>query len=69
VPSKSPVKVHPEIPDIFGELHFVYMVPGGGGHFPLRVVNVTWTDLDPLAFILHLLKPVLDCNQVVLQFL
>jgi hypothetical protein len=26
------------------------------GHVSLRVVNVTWIDLDPLAFILHFLN-------------
>jgi hypothetical protein len=33
-----------------------------GGHVSLRVVNVTWIDLDSLAFILHFLKPVLNCK-------
>jgi hypothetical protein len=28
----------------------------GGGHVSLRMVNVTWIDLDPLAFILHFLN-------------
>jgi hypothetical protein len=27
-----------------------------GGHVSLRVVNVTWIDLDSLAFILHFLN-------------
>jgi hypothetical protein len=27
-----------------------------GGQVPLRMVNVTWTDLDSPAFILHLCK-------------
>jgi hypothetical protein len=27
-----------------------------GGHVSLRVVNVTWIDLNPLAFILHFLN-------------
>jgi hypothetical protein len=27
----------------------------GGGHVAVCVVNVTWIDLDPLAFILHFL--------------
>jgi hypothetical protein len=27
-----------------------------GGHVSLRVVNVTWIELDPLAFILHFLN-------------
>jgi hypothetical protein len=50
-PEKSPVKMQPETLDIFflGELHiFVWT----GRHISLRVVNVTRTDLDPLAFIL-----------------
>jgi hypothetical protein len=29
---------------------------GGGGHASLCVVNVSWIDLDPLAFILHFLN-------------
>jgi hypothetical protein len=44
---KFPVKVQPEILDVFlGELHVVYMAGGRGGSF--HVVNVTWADLDPL---------------------
>jgi hypothetical protein len=35
-----------------GKLHVVYM-DRGGGHVSLRVVNVTWTDLEPLTFVLH----------------
>jgi hypothetical protein len=35
-----------------------------GRHVSLRVVNVTWIDLDSLAFILHFFKPVLDCKYV-----
>jgi hypothetical protein len=33
-----------------------------GGYISLRVVNVTWIDLDPLAFILHFFKSILDCD-------
>jgi hypothetical protein len=44
---------------ILGELHIVYM-DQGGGHVLLRVVNVTWIDLDSLAFFLHFFKPVLN---------
>jgi hypothetical protein len=57
VPDKSPVKVQPEILDIFflGEFHVVYM-DGGGGHISLCVVNLTLTDVGPLAFILHFLN-------------
>jgi hypothetical protein len=45
VPGKPSVKVQPEITDIIlGELYVVYV----------NVVNVTWTNLDSLAFI-HLL--------------
>jgi hypothetical protein len=53
MPGKSPVKVQPKIPDIFLEELYSYelfMLSGGG---PLGVVIVTWTDLDLLAFILH----------------
>jgi hypothetical protein len=52
----SPVKVQPEILDIFlGEVYVVYTNRGGGGerNVSLHVVNVTLTDLNPLAFILH----------------
>jgi hypothetical protein len=52
VPGKFSVKVQPEILDFLGELHVIYM-DGRAGHVSLRVVNVTWTDLDPLAFVLH----------------
>jgi hypothetical protein len=48
---KSPVKVQPKTLEIFlGELYIVYM---GREHVSLRVVNVTWTEFDPLAFILY----------------
>jgi hypothetical protein len=56
-PSESPIKCSPKIRvlDIFlGELELFIWI---GGHICLRVVNVTWTELEPLAFILHL------CNQ------
>jgi hypothetical protein len=63
VKGKSPVTVWPKVLDTFlGELHVVYMDQGGGGHISLHVVNVTWIDVDPLAFILHFFKPVLDCK-------
>jgi hypothetical protein len=54
VPGKSPVKVY-KVLDIFllGKLHIVYIDRGA---VSLRVVNVTWIDLDSLAFILHLLN-------------
>jgi hypothetical protein len=52
-PGKSPVEVQPEILDIL--LRKVYTVYMDWGRFSLRVVNVTWTDLHSLAFILHLL--------------
>jgi hypothetical protein len=46
-----------EILDIFfrEELHIVYMARWGWGwgHVSLHVVNVTWVNLDPLAFTLH----------------
>jgi hypothetical protein len=56
VAGKSPAKWQPKILDIFfsGELHAVYM-DGGGGHVSLRVLNLTWINLDPLAFILILM--------------
>jgi hypothetical protein len=46
-------------PEIFvnfflGELHIVYM--GCRGHASFCVGNVTWFDLDTLAFILHFLN-------------
>jgi hypothetical protein len=54
VPGKSPVKVQPKILDIFlRELYIVYI--DWGEHSSLYVVNVIWTDLDLLAFILHFL--------------
>jgi hypothetical protein len=40
---------------------FIWGGGGGVGHISHHV-NVTSTDLDPLAFILHFLKPVLDCS-------
>jgi hypothetical protein len=33
-----------------------------GGHVSLRVLNITWIELDSLAFILHFYKPVLNCK-------
>jgi hypothetical protein len=58
-PGKSLVKVQSEILDFFilGELHIVYM---DQGHVSLHLVNVMWTDLDPLAFILHLWDKIED---------
>jgi hypothetical protein len=51
VPGESPVKVKPQILDIFlGELHAVCM------DVYLRVINVTWIDLDSLTSILHFLN-------------
>jgi hypothetical protein len=52
VPGRSPVKVQPEILGIFflGEMHVVYVDRG------TRVMNVTWIEFDPLAFILHFLN-------------
>jgi hypothetical protein len=54
VPGNPPFKVQPEILDILGELIVVYM---DWEHIYLCVVNVTWTDLDSLAFILQFLNP------------
>jgi hypothetical protein len=55
VPGKSPAKVQAEILDIFflGNLYVVYM---DWGHVSLPVLNITWTNLDSLAFILHFLN-------------
>jgi hypothetical protein len=52
VPGKSPVEVQPEILDILfsRELYIVYL---DWGHISVHVVDVTWINLDPLAFILH----------------
>jgi hypothetical protein len=51
-PGKSPVKVQPVV------LHISSL---GEMHISLRVMNLTWTDLHSLAFILDLL-PVFDCG-------
>jgi hypothetical protein len=69
VPGKSPVKVQPEILDIFflGELHVVYM-GGGRGHVSFRMVNVTWTDFDPLAFNLHFLNQFRIAARLIFSF-
>jgi hypothetical protein len=50
-PGKSPVEVQPKIFDIL--LREVYIVYMDLGQVCLHVVNVTWTDFDLLAFILH----------------
>jgi hypothetical protein len=48
VSGKSPVKIF-----FLGRcILFIWI----GGHISLRVVNVTWIDLDSLAFILHFLN-------------
>jgi hypothetical protein len=60
--------VQPEILDILGELHIVYLDRGGGGHVSLHVVNVTWTDLDPLTFILHFLNQYWIAARLVYSF-
>jgi hypothetical protein len=39
-----------------------------GGHIPLRVVNVTWIDLDSLAFILHYLNQFWIASRSVCSF-
>jgi hypothetical protein len=36
-----------------------------GGHISLRVVNVTWIDLDPLTFILHFLNQLRIASRLV----
>jgi hypothetical protein len=55
VPGKSPVQAQSEILDIliFRKLKIVYAEWRGGGRIPLRVVIVTWIDLDPFAFNLN----------------
>jgi hypothetical protein len=63
VPGKSPVKVQPEVLDIFslGELHVVYMDREGGGHFS----SCGECDVDqfrPVSFYSPFFKPVLDCS-------
>jgi hypothetical protein len=67
VPSKSPVKRQPEILGIFclEKLHIVYM---DRGHVSFRVVNVTWIDLDPLAFVLHFLNQFWIASRLVCSF-
>jgi hypothetical protein len=52
-PDKSPVEFHSEILDIL-LLRKVYAFYVDWGQSSLRVVNVTWTDLDSLAFVLNL---------------
>jgi hypothetical protein len=39
-----------------------------GGQVSLRVGNVTWTDLDPLAFILHLCNHFCIASRLVCSF-
>jgi hypothetical protein len=45
----------------WGVAHYLYG-PWGGGHVSLRVVNVTWIDLDPLAFIEECIKTEAPCR-------
>jgi hypothetical protein len=40
----------------------------GGGTVSLHVMNVTWTDLDPLAFILHFLSQFWFAARLVCNF-
>jgi hypothetical protein len=40
----------------------------GGGHVSFRVVNVTWIDLHPLAFILHFLNQFWIASRSVCSF-
>jgi hypothetical protein len=58
----SPLKVQPEIPDIFilGELHVVYL-DLGGGHFSL-CGECDFGRFGPVSFYSPFLKPVLYCN-------
>jgi hypothetical protein len=39
-----------------------------GGHVSLRAVNVTWIDLDPLAYIPHLLNQFRIASRLVCSF-
>jgi hypothetical protein len=64
-PGKSPVEVQPEILDIF--LRKVYFM-WTGGQVSFRVVNVTWTDLGSLAFILHLFNHFRIASRLVCSF-
>jgi hypothetical protein len=68
-PGKSPVKVQPDVLDIpFLEyLYVVYMEWEGGG-VSLQVVNVTRTNLDQLASILHFLNHFWIASRLVCSF-
>jgi hypothetical protein len=67
VPGKSPVKVQPKILDIFsGELLTVYM--DREGHVSLHAMNVTWINLDSLAFILDFLSQFWNASRSVCSF-
>jgi hypothetical protein len=41
---------------------------GGGGHVSLHVVNVTWTEMDQLAFNLHSLNQFWIAGRLVCSF-
>jgi hypothetical protein len=45
---------------LLGGVAHCYMDRGGGTFFFFGVVSVTWIDLNPLAFVVHFFKPVLD---------
>jgi hypothetical protein len=50
-----------------GELHVVY-TDRVGGHVSILLVNVTWTNLDLLAFILHFLNQFWITSRLVCSF-
>jgi hypothetical protein len=54
-PVQSPIEVLPEILGIFlmRKMYIIYM---DLGQISLHVVNVTWTDMNSLAFINHFFK-------------
>jgi hypothetical protein len=65
-PSKSPVKVQPKILDILLGRFTLFMWTGE--QVSPRVVNVTWTYLNSLAFILHLFNHFCIVSMLVYSF-
>jgi hypothetical protein len=63
---KSPVKVWPEMLNIFlgSSTLFIWT----RGHISFRVVNVTWIDLHALALILHFLNLFWIASKLVCSF-
>jgi hypothetical protein len=66
VPGESPVEVQSETFDIL--LRKVYAVYVDWGQVSLRVLNVAWTDLDSLAFILHLFNHFYIAHRLICSF-